>query len=142
MKESILPRMHTATQDIVLGGIIKHVAARKMTIVLGEPGEGKSVTVLDFCAMNPKPSYYLKCSPNTTMNSLLIFMANALGLRVVGTNDELQARIQKRLQENPDYCFVFDEAEYLTYGNANKIDVIVRFMTKHTFRLLFVELTY
>ena len=49
MKESILPRMHTATQDTVLGGIIKHVNDRKMVIVLGEHGEGKTITVLDFC---------------------------------------------------------------------------------------------
>lgn len=28
-------------------------------------------------------------------------MANALGIRIVGGNDELQARIEKKLQENP-----------------------------------------
>ncbi len=44
MKESILPRMHTDTQATVLGGIIKHVKDGKIVIVLGEPGEGKSVT--------------------------------------------------------------------------------------------------
>ena len=124
MRESILPRMHTNTQDIVLGGIIKHVQDKKMVIVLGEPGEGKTITVLDFCAQNPFPSYYYRCSPNTTMNSLLIFIANAIGIRVVGSNDELQNRIQKKLQQNPDYCFVFDEAEYLAYGNGTKIDVL------------------
>lgn len=42
MKESILPRMHSDAQDMVLGGIIRHVDDRKMVIVLGEPGEGKS----------------------------------------------------------------------------------------------------
>lgn len=124
MKESILPRMHTNTQDIVLGGIIKHVQDKKMVIVLGEPGEGKTITVLDFCMQNTTPSYYYRCSPNTTMNSLLIFIANAIGVRVVGSNDELQNRIQKKLQQNPDYCFVFDEAEYLAYGNGTKIDVL------------------
>lgn len=124
MKESILPRMHTNTQDIVLGGIIKHVQDKKMVIVLGEPGEGKTITVLDFCMQNTSPSYYYRCSPNTTMNSLLIFIANAIGIRVVGSNDELQNRIQKKLQQNPDYCFVFDEAEYLAYGNGTKIDVL------------------
>lgn len=124
MRESILPRMHTDTQDIVLGGIIKHVKDHKMVIVLGEPGEGKTITVLDFCLHNKIPSYYYRCSPNTTMNSLLIFIANAIGVRVVGGNDEVQNRIQKKLQQNPNYCFVFDEAEYLAYGNATKIDVL------------------
>lgn len=126
MKESILPRMHINTQDMVLGGIFKHVKDRKMVIVLGESGEGKTIIVLDFCALNEAetPSFYYRCSSNTTMNSLLIFIANALGIRIVGGNDELQNRIQLKLQQDPNYCFVFDEAEYLAYGNGTKIDVL------------------
>lgn len=83
MRESILPRMYTATQDTVLGGVIQHVNSKKMVIVLGEPGEGKTVTMLDFCTQYPHPAYYYRCSPNTTMNSLLVFIANAIGVRVV-----------------------------------------------------------
>ena len=98
MRESILPRMYTATQDTVLGGVIQHVNSKKMVIVLGEPGEGKTVTMLDFCTQYPHPAYYYRCSPNTTMNSLL--------------------------QDDPNYCFVFDEAEYLANGNGSKIDVL------------------
>lgn len=124
MKESILPRMKTATQDTVLGGIIKHVKDRKMVIVLGEPGEGKTITLLDFCMQHPNASYYYRCSPNTTMNSLLIFIAKAIGVRVAGDNDQLQESIQEKLHENPNYCFAFDEVEYLTYGNGRKIDVL------------------
>lgn len=124
MKESILPRMETATQNTVLGGIIKHVSDDKPVAVFGEPGEGKTVTVLDFCLQHNKPSYYYRCSPNTTMHSLLVFIANAIGVRIVGDNDEVQNRIQEQLQNNPDYCFVFDEAEYLANGNGKKLDVI------------------
>ena len=58
MRESILPRMYTATQDTVLGGVIQHVNSKKMVIVLGEPGEGKTVTMLDFCTQYPHPAYY------------------------------------------------------------------------------------
>lgn len=124
MKESILPRMHSDAQDMVLGGIMKHVEDKKMVIVLGEPGVGKTTTLLDFCILNKTPTYYYRCSANTTMNSLLIFIANAIGIHVIGGNDEIQNRIQKKLQQTPDYCFVFDEAEYLTYGNGTKIDVL------------------
>ena len=59
------------------------------------------------------PAYYYRCSPNTTMNSLLVFIANAIGVRVVGDNGTVQDRIQRKLQDDPNYCFVFDEAEYL-----------------------------
>lgn len=124
MRESILPRMHIRMQDAVLGGIIKHVSDRKMVIILGEPGEGKTVTALDFTDQNPDPTYYHKCTANTTMNSMLIFMANAIGIRIVGGNDELQSRIQRKLREDPHHCFIFDEAEYLAYGNGAKIDVL------------------
>lgn len=93
MRESILPRMYTATQDTVLGGVIQHVNSKKMVIVLGEPGEGKTVTMLDFCTQYPHPAYYYRCSPNTTMNSLLVFIANAIGVRVVGDNGTVQDRI-------------------------------------------------
>ena len=124
MRESILPRMYTATQDTVLGGVIQHVNSKKMVIVLGEPGEGKTVTMLDFCTQYPHPAYYYRCSPNTTMNSLLVFIANAIGVRVVGDNGTVQDRIQRKLQDDPNYCFVFDEAEYLANGNGSKIDVL------------------
>ena len=124
MKESILPRMHTATQDAVLGGMIKHLDDGKMVIVLGEPGEGKTITILDFCMQNPKPSYYSRCSPNTTMNSLLIFIAKAVGVHVTDNNDQMQALIQEKLKHNPNYCFVFDEVEYLANGNCKKLDVL------------------
>ena len=124
MRESILPRMYTATQDTVLGGVIQHVNSKKMVIVLGEPGEGKTVTMLDFCTQYPHPAYYYRCSPNTTMNSLLVFIANAIGVRVVGDNGTVQDRIQRKLQDDPNYCFVFDEAEYLAinvYGVFNHV---------------------
>lgn len=124
MKESLLPKMYTATHDTVLGGIKAHVSQHKMVIVLGEPGEGKTCTVLDFCSQADFPCYYYRCSPNTTMNSMLIFMANAIGTRIVGGNDEVQNRIQLKLRQEPNVCFVFDEAEYLAYGNASKIDVL------------------
>lgn len=124
MKESILPRMHTSTQDAVLGGIIKHLSDQKMVIVLGEPGEGKTITILDFCLQNSKPSYYFRCSPNTTMNSLLIFIAKAIGVRITDNNDQMQELIQVQLKNNPNYCFVFDEVEYLANGNCKKLDVL------------------
>lgn len=125
MNESILPRMHTRTQDIVLGGLKKSVNQdRKITIVLGEPGEGKTTTILDFCVQNEVPSYYYRCSPNTTMNSLLTFMANAIGAHIAGRNDEIQEQIQAKLKEDNNYCFVFDEIENLISASGAKIDVI------------------
>lgn len=124
MKESILPRMETKTQTTVLGGIIKHRSDGKMVVVVGEPGEGKTITILDFCVQNECPSYYYRCSPNTRMESLLIFIAKAIGVRVTNDNDQMQEMIEEALQENPNYCFVFDEVEYLANGNCNKLDVI------------------
>lgn len=125
MEESILPRMTTKTQDIVLGGLKKSVVEdRKMTIVLGEPGEGKSTTILDFCSQNSVPSYYYRCSPITTMRSLLIFMANAVGAHPSGRNDEIQEKIQAKLKEDNNYCFAFDEVENIISASGAKIDVI------------------
>lgn len=117
--------MTTKTQDTILGGIRKSAAIdRKMTMVLGEPGEGKTVTLLDFCSQNTVPSYYFRCSTTTSMRSLLIFMANAVGAHVSGRNDEIQEEIQKKLKEDNNYCFVFDEIENLVTSSCSKIDVI------------------
>jgi len=55
---------------------------------------------------------------------MLVFMANSLGIRNIGGNYELQERIHSRLHEDKNHCFVFDEAEYLAYGNGTKIDVL------------------
>ena len=38
--------METKTQNTVLGGIIKHRSDGKMVIVVGEPGEGKTITFI------------------------------------------------------------------------------------------------
>ena len=124
MKESILPRMKTSSHETVIGGMFHHIKAHKPTIILGEPGEGKTTTVLDFCTQNNIPSHYKRCSPNTTMKSLLQFLANAVGTRIIGDNDELQSRIVEALKSDPNHCFVFDEAENLACGNGSKIDVL------------------
>lgn len=58
------------------------------------------------------------------MSSLLIYMAKVLGVRITENNDEMQGLIQEKLKRNPNYCFVFDEVEYLANGNCNKLDVL------------------
>lgn len=51
-------------------------------------------------------------------------LVNTIGVRINGGNDVVQNRIQRKRQQDSNFCFVFDEAEYLAYGNGTKIDVL------------------
>jgi len=124
MKESILPRMKNATQETVLGGIAEHINNGKMLIVVGEPGEGKTTLLLDFIKLYPKTVRYHRCTPNTTMRSILRFMAGCVGVKPAKDNDETQDRISNKLRSNPNIIFAFDEVEYLACTNTWQIDVL------------------
>ena len=64
------------------------------------------------------------CSPNTTMKSMLLAIADAINTDVKGDNDRIQTQITAALQEDPNHCIIFDECEYLHRGNVSKIDVL------------------
>lgn len=125
-QESILPRMSISNQDAIIGSILSLSNLNYIVALIGEPGSGKTVTVLDFCSKCPIQAFYYRCPDNLSMKSLLIQIDKCVDINVTDkdSSDTLQRLIESHLYTNPNYYFIFDEAENLCSGNAKKLDVI------------------
>lgn len=123
ISQTHLPLMDTENFRSVYGSLKFSIDERKLSVVLGAPGSGKT-TALKILEAENLHNHYILCSPNTTMKSMLLSIANAINADVKGSNDKLQEQVTKALQADPDHCIMFDECEYLHRGNVSKIDVL------------------
>lgn len=124
--ESILPRMSIGNQDAIIGSILSLSNLNYIVALIGEPGSGKTVTVLDFCSRCPMQAFYYRCPGNLSMKSMLAQIARSIGIGATekDSSDTLQRLIEAQLHTYSNYYFVFDEAENLCSGNAKKLDVL------------------
>lgn len=123
ISQTHLPLMDTENFRSVYGSLKFSIDERKLSVVLGAPGSGKT-TALKILEAENLHNHYILCSPNTTMKSMLLSIANAINADVKGSNDKLQEQVTKALQADPDHCIMFDECEYLHRSNVSKIDVL------------------
>lgn len=124
LTQTHLPIMETENFKSVYGSLKFSIQERKLSVVLGAPGSGKTTVLKMLESENPTRNHYILCSPNTTMKSMLLAIADAINTDVKGDNDRIQNQITTALQDNPNHCIIFDECEYLHRGNVSKIDVL------------------
>ena len=124
LTQTHLPIMETENFKSVYGSLKFSIQERKLSVVLGAPGSGKTTVLKMLESENPTRNHYILCSPNTTMKSMLLAIADAINTDVKGDNDRIQTQITAALQEDPNHCIIFDECEYLHRGNVSKIDVL------------------
>src|SRR5574344_1071275 len=110
-QESILPRMSISNQDAIIGSILSLSNLNYIVALIGEPGSGKTVTVLDFCSRCPMQAFYYRCPGNLSMKSMLAQIARSIGIGATekDSSDTLQRLIEAQLHTNSNYYFVFDE---------------------------------
>ena len=88
---------------------------RKMCVVIGNPGIGKTTVVREF-ARRVQGVHIIVCRSTMRMRDLLDTIADSLGIAVGGSNDERVRRIQRELAAREDTMLIFDEADHLYNG--------------------------
>lgn len=90
-------------------------AKRKMCVVIGYPGIGKTTVVREF-AQRVQGVHLMTCRSTMRMRDLLDTIADSLGIAVGGSNDERVRRIQRELAARENEMLIFDEADHLYNG--------------------------
>lgn len=114
-----------ATQDYLeaLGMLDWVQKNRKMCVMIGHPGVGKT-TVLREYQKTAEGVHYIVCRPTMHIRDLLNVIADTMGLTLTGSNDERVRRIQRELMRRPDIMLVFDEADHLCTWDVKKFEII------------------
>ena len=96
---------------------------RKMGVMIGFPGTGKTTILKEFAKM-ASGIIYIDCWPTMRMSSVIHFLAGELGISVKGAQHEKIMQIVSELSRRDDVTLVFDEAENLRSWNITKFEVL------------------
>ncbi|MDO5300104.1 MAG: ATP-binding protein [Clostridia bacterium] len=88
---------------------------RKMCVMVGHPGIGKTTIIRNFAKRVPGV-HVIVCRSTMRMRDLLDTIADSLGIAAGGSNDERVRRIQRELAGREDCMLIFDEADHLYNG--------------------------
>lgn len=98
-------------------------ANRKMCVMVGHPGIGKTTIIKEFAKRVPGV-YVIVCRGTMRMRDLLDSIAESIGVTVGGSNDERVRRIQRELKSRDDAMLIFDEADHIYDRDVKKFEII------------------
>ena len=96
---------------------------RKMCVMVGYPGIGKTTVIREFAKRVPDV-HVIVCRSTMRMRDLLDSIAESIGVSASGSNDERVRRIQRELAANRDAMLIFDEADHLYGWDVKKFEII------------------
>lgn len=95
---------------------------RKMIVVIGRPGTGKTTLAKRLHSSLPD-SIYIEAWEMMRLSDLLKKMADGLGIEISGSMTERTMQIRKALSEGKQ-AIIIDEAEYLSKWDNSKLEVL------------------
>ncbi|WP_427340871.1 AAA family ATPase [Caloranaerobacter sp. DY30410] len=96
---------------------------RKMGVIIGEPGTGKTTAVKEFVARTEE-AVYIEAYHNMRMKDLLEIMAFECGVSLENGSNYVRTKQLIRALQNKKMTFVIDEAEYLKKWDVDKFEVL------------------
>jgi len=96
---------------------------RKMGILIGHPGSGKTTVLRQFAKAQPGV-LYIEAWHTMRIGDLLGSIGDALGVEMKGNSHQKAQRLISVLRGRTDVMIAVDEAEYLCQRDVNKIEVL------------------
>lgn len=96
---------------------------RKMGVLIGYPGSGKTTVLRNFCKAQPGV-LYVEAWPQMRMGDLLETIAQGLGIEIRGNNYKKTQVLIDALRGREDVAIAIDEAEYLSKDTVDKLEVL------------------
>ena len=96
---------------------------RKMGVLVGHPGSGKTTILRHFAAAQPGV-LYVEAWHTMRIGDLLRSIGEAIGVSLKGTNYQNTQALIAGLRDRGDLLIAIDEAEYLCRNNVDKFEVL------------------
>lgn len=96
---------------------------RKMGVLIGYPGSGKTTVLRNFC-MAQNGVLYVEAWPQMRMGDMLETIARGLGISVKGNSYSKTQALIDALRGREDVMIAVDEAEYLAKWDVDKLEVL------------------
>ncbi len=96
---------------------------RKMGVLIGAPGTGKT-TILKKFALDHPGSIYIEAMPNMRVNDLLNAIAHRAGISLKGNGCQRMEGLIEALAGRTDVAILVDEAEYLKKWDVDKFEYL------------------
>lgn len=131
--DPVLPFIETETAENIKN--IAHLChtTRRMGLIYGAAGVGKTRTCLEYCKSN-RNAIYIEARPSFTARTLMRKLAQALGCTPKTNQYELEEEIIKKLK-NSGKLIIVDECEHLNHRALETLRTVV-FNASHTGLLL------
>lgn len=115
---------HTSEFNAVLGFCEDMKVRRKMGVIIGYPGSGKTTAVKEYVDRTDGV-IYVEAWPSMRMNDLLNILAEACGIKLNrGSSFAKAQQVIKALKNRRDLMFIIDEAEYLEKWDTEKFETL------------------
>ena len=96
---------------------------RKMGVLVGHPGSGKTTILRNFAQMQTGV-LYLEALHNMRIGDLLETIGHSLGITLQGNSYTKTKAIIAALKSRTDITIIIDEAEYLCRHNVDKLEIL------------------
>lgn len=96
---------------------------RKMGVLIGYPGSGKTTVLRNFCNVQPGV-LYVEAWPQMRMGDMLETIARGLGISIKGNSYSKTQALIDALRGREDVMIAVDEAEYLAKWDVDKLEVL------------------
>jgi DNA transposition AAA+ family ATPase len=96
---------------------------RKMGVMVGHPGSGKTTILKRFATVQPGV-LYIEAWPQMRVGDMLDTIARALGVNIQGNNYRKTHGLINALAGRTDVLIAVDEAEYLRKWDVDKFEVL------------------
>jgi DNA transposition AAA+ family ATPase len=97
---------------------------RKMGVLIGAPGCGKTTILKNFATTITGTAIYVEAMPNMRVKDLCNTIALGMGIELIGNGYQCMQQLIAALKARTDIVIMIDEAEYLKKWDVDKFEYL------------------